>query len=114
MTLLDACKQKTNVVERVSGKLETVGEKMDELCHGYLVGAYDALIESRSICAPNDPPSPEYLLSILELYLAALSRLPTAGELKAGLLNFASRPKQQAAEDLLWALLNTKEFAYIR
>ncbi len=69
--LMDACKQKTQVWERVEGKLQAVGEKIDGTCRGYLVGAYDALIESKAICAPGDPPSPEYLVSVLETYLKA-------------------------------------------
>jgi len=55
---------------------------------------------------------------IEELYLRCLSREPTAGEL-ARALNYLeemksdhSRWRQQAYEDLLWALINSVEFRY--
>ena len=52
---------------------------------------------------------------IEELYLGAVSRHPDAGEVTLALRSFARSPSvRQAAEDLLWALLNTREFAYIR
>jgi Protein of unknown function (DUF1553)/Protein of unknown function (DUF1549) len=46
-----------------------------------------------------------------ELYLRALSRFPSAAErtYAEGLLK---KNRQQATEDLLWALVNTREFAY--
>jgi hypothetical protein len=48
-----------------------------------------------------------------ELYLAAVSRFPTPEESRRGMLTIATAPnRQQAAEDLLWALLNTKEFVF--
>jgi hypothetical protein len=48
-----------------------------------------------------------------ELYLSAVSRFPTPEELRQGTLLIAtSSNRQQAAEDLLWALLNTKEFVF--
>jgi hypothetical protein len=48
-----------------------------------------------------------------ELYLSAYSRQPTAEE-KARTLGHVERAanKQQALEDVLWALLNTKEFMF--
>ncbi len=48
-----------------------------------------------------------------ELYVSAYSRLPTAEELKRNLA-FVERVdnKQQALEDVLWAILNTKEFMF--
>jgi hypothetical protein len=50
-----------------------------------------------------------------ELYLAALSRFPTAEESRRGIQTVATAAnRQQAAEDLLWALLNTKEFVFNR
>src|SRR5712664_3450979 len=69
--LLDACKRITQVHESVEGKPQPVGEKIDGLFHGYLVGVYDSSIESKAICAAGDPPSPEYLLSVVETYLKA-------------------------------------------
>jgi hypothetical protein len=48
-----------------------------------------------------------------ELYLTSLSRLPTAAELKR-LTDYIEKAtdKQRAAEDVLWALLNTREFMF--
>jgi hypothetical protein len=63
--------------------------------------------------------------SIAEVYAAALSRTPRESELKTA-LEFLRRPRSDAKgvqldpakartaayEDLLWALINTKEFLY--
>lgn len=50
-----------------------------------------------------------------ELYLRTLCRPPTADELKdAVALIESTEPRQAAAEDLLWTLLNTKEFLFNR
>ena len=68
-TLLNACKEKTQVMKLIQGKPEVVGEKIAGLCHGYLVGVYDALVESKVICAPSDLPTPEYLYSVLQTLL---------------------------------------------
>jgi Protein of unknown function (DUF1553)/Protein of unknown function (DUF1549)/Bacterial Ig-like domain (group 2) len=48
-----------------------------------------------------------------ELYLIALSRRPTAGEAKR-LTEYidSAKDKQRATEDVLWALLNTREFMF--
>ena len=52
---------------------------------------------------------------IEEFYLAALCRFPTDAERHAALahLKNASKPRQ-AAEDLVWSLLNSKEFLLLR
>ncbi|MGH7224008.1 MAG: DUF1549 domain-containing protein, partial [Gemmataceae bacterium] len=48
-----------------------------------------------------------------ELYLSAYSRRPTADEMKRTLDHVErSANKQQALEDVLWAILNTKEFMF--
>ncbi len=47
---------------------------------------------------------------IEQLHLAALARLPTPGELAGHQEMFRSRPRKEAAEDLLWALLTAREF----
>jgi hypothetical protein len=48
-----------------------------------------------------------------ELYLTTLSRPPLPGEVKASLAHVAKAPdKRKAWEDVLWALLNTREFLF--
>lgn len=75
--------------------------------------------------AANLAKSPDDNASIAEIYAAALSRDPKESELKTA-LEFLSRPRfdskgvqieagkarTAAYEDLLWALINTKEFLY--
>jgi hypothetical protein len=52
--------------------------------------------------------------SIEELYLTAYSRRPTAEETKRTLAHVERLDnKQQALEDVLWAIVNTKEFMFI-
>ena len=53
--------------------------------------------------------------AIEDLYLVTLSRLPTASEWRLTLAAFShAKDRRQAMEDLLWALLNRKEFITIR
>jgi hypothetical protein len=47
-----------------------------------------------------------------ELYLASFGRLPTATELEKGLGYLKGGPRASRAQDLLWALLNSKGFLY--
>ncbi len=48
-----------------------------------------------------------------ELYLTTLSRYPTDPERQAALAHVAKHPdKRRAWEDILWALLNTREFLF--
>jgi hypothetical protein len=49
-----------------------------------------------------------------EIYLSALSRFPTAAErsLTQQVWEEAGSSRRQATEDILWAVLNTKEFLY--
>lgn len=51
-------------------------------------------------------------LRIETLYLRTISRRPTAQELKTALalVQVRGSPRQEAFEDLLWALLNSTEF----
>ena len=52
---------------------------------------------------------------ITEVYLRAFSRPPTPVELKTLGDHVADTPnKQQAWEDVLWAVLNAKEFQFVR
>jgi hypothetical protein len=51
-----------------------------------------------------------------EIYLTALSRPPTAeesAEFTKRLADAGDDAKKQAYQDLLWAILNSKEFGYI-
>ncbi|HXA66301.1 MAG TPA: DUF1549 and DUF1553 domain-containing protein [Bryobacteraceae bacterium] len=48
-----------------------------------------------------------------ELYLASLNRMPTAAESDLGVKYLAGGSKAGRAQDLLWALLNSKGFLYI-
>jgi hypothetical protein len=47
-----------------------------------------------------------------ELYLAGLSRLPTQEERQRGVAYLSNAGKGSRAQDLLWALLNSKAFLY--
>ena len=47
-----------------------------------------------------------------ELYLAALSRPPSKSEAEQAVKYLAGGPKAMRAQDLLWALLNSKGFLY--
>jgi hypothetical protein len=49
-----------------------------------------------------------------DLYLASFSRVPTAAELESGVkyLGSGARGRTALAQDLLWALLNSKPFLY--
>jgi len=61
-----------------------------------------------------EPQSGTHEDRLRELYLVALSRPPTPAEM-TGLLTYlqARRANPQAAyEDILWALLNTKELQF--
>jgi hypothetical protein len=49
-----------------------------------------------------------------ELFLSALSRRPTAAERAKFLEPFADGDRRAAVEDVLWAVLNSKEFLYNR
>ncbi len=48
-----------------------------------------------------------------DLYLATLSRLPSKGEADSGTKYLSGGPRTLRAQDLLWALLNSKGFLYI-
>ena len=50
---------------------------------------------------------------IVELYLVAFSRVPTAGERAAATEHLAESADRGAAiRDLVWAVLNTQEFIF--
>lgn len=51
---------------------------------------------------------------VTELFLASLSRRPTAAEIEAGKSFLASSPSpQECYQDLLWALINSKQFLFV-
>jgi hypothetical protein len=51
--------------------------------------------------------------AVEELYLAGFSRLPTPRELERALAHVEGRPdRKKALEDLLWVILNSKEFMF--
>jgi hypothetical protein len=55
--------------------------------------------------------SPE--TAVEELYLAAFTRLPTATERQTALAYLSRQPdRRRALEDLVWVLLNTREFMF--
>ena len=47
-----------------------------------------------------------------ELYLSTLSRLPTAAERDLMLPAFTELDRRAATEDVLWSLMNSKEFLF--
>ena len=51
---------------------------------------------------------------VTDLCLAALGRPPGEKERRIAAKLFTGRPKHQAAEDFLWALLNSYEFLFVR
>jgi hypothetical protein len=52
---------------------------------------------------------------VTELYLAALSRRPTSAELAAWNKQLGAAPRPQVFyEDLLWSLINSKQFLFVR
>ena len=64
---------------------------------------------ARMLANSNRPPSE----LVDELYLTTLSRFPRDEERQLMLEAFAASPSRQSAvEDVLWTLLNTKEFLY--
>jgi hypothetical protein len=60
------------------------------------------------LMAQNVPPDK----AVEELYLAALARYPTADEKKVVAESFQGREQKRVLEDLLWTLLNSREFLF--
>jgi hypothetical protein len=51
---------------------------------------------------------------VTDLYLATLSRRPSAAELESSRTFLASSPTpKECYEDLLWALINSKQFLFV-
>jgi hypothetical protein len=52
---------------------------------------------------------------VTEIYLATVSRRPTLAEMEASRNFFAGSPSpQECCQDLLWALINSKQFLFVR
>jgi hypothetical protein len=51
---------------------------------------------------------------VTELYLTAFSRVPTEDELKIACeaFNAPGETRQSAAEDIMWAVINSAEFVF--
>ncbi len=75
----------------------------------------DALIDPEGRIAKLLSKSPEPVEIVEELYLAALCRLPDEDESANGLAYLAeSEDQAEAAQDLLWALINSPAFLFNR
>ena len=66
--LLKACSRKTDVWERVDGKLVRVGQKLDSYCEGYLSGSFFTLLVEGKVCLGDHSSRPEYLESVFRLH----------------------------------------------
>ncbi len=63
--------------------------------------------------AKESPPNPE--ARVRELYLAAFSREPQPQELEFVLQSLSNYPNaQQGWEDIIWAVLNSREFQFVK
>ena len=63
--------------------------------------------------APEDNTEKPLKEVVEDLYLGAVSRLPSSDELNTALAYLdKEQDKRQATEDLLWTLLNSKEFMF--
>jgi Protein of unknown function (DUF1553)/Protein of unknown function (DUF1549) len=75
----------------------------------------DALIDPNGRIANLLKSNPDDAKVAEEMYLAALSRLPTAGEMiKAKEYLVKSPTRAEGAQDLLWALMNSPAFLFNR
>ena len=59
-----------------------------------------------------DEMSPDEILE--EFALAAWARLPNDRERKAAATIFSQSDRRQASEDLMWAMLNSYDFLFVR
>jgi hypothetical protein len=73
----------------------------------------DAVADSKGRIAKNVLAGMTDAAMIEDLYLATLTRLPTKSEAENASHYLAGGPQTQKAQDLLWALLNSKGFLYI-
>jgi hypothetical protein len=90
----------------------TIVQAMHLMNGQHLHGKVSADAGRAATLAASDA-TPEAIIE--ELYLAAYARLPTDAETQRLLPEFSREggSRRQAAEDILWALLNTPEFVYV-
>ena len=72
----------------------------------------DAVADPKGRVAKNVLSGKTDAAMVEELYLAALSRFPTKSEAENGIKYLSGGPRSARAQDLLWALLNSKGFLY--
>lgn len=103
--------ERQTVCECERGDDSNLGQAL-QLFNGPLVHAKlrDAANRFRRLVSENKPDDE----IIRTLYLAALCRPPSDGELQASLAHIAAKPEQrvEALEDVCWAILNTNEFLF--
>jgi len=94
--------------ERPSGP--SLGQSVHLLNSEHVEGKIEAP-EGLAARLAADPRAP--LEKVTELYLIAFSRRPTTGEARTAVDYVHSAPNEpEAYQDLLWSLLNTKEFQF--
>lgn len=67
--LLESCSKKTQVYERVDGKIAPVGHRMDGWCEGFLIGSFEVLEAEGAVCGRGESPPLDFLLSVLHTYV---------------------------------------------
>lgn len=72
----------------------------------------DAVADPKGRVTKNVLAGKSEATMVEDLYLAALSRFPTKAETESGVKYLSAGPRSQRAQDLLWALLNSKGFLY--
>ncbi|MFN9085231.1 MAG: DUF1549 domain-containing protein [Acidobacteriota bacterium] len=72
----------------------------------------DAVADPKGRVAKNVLAGKSDAAMVEDLYLASLSRLPTKAEAEYGMKYLSGGPRALRAQDLLWALLNSKGFLY--
>jgi hypothetical protein len=86
-----------------------------EKAERYLATRYN-LPANQRVVVPNQKDPAKATLEdrqlIVELYLAALCREPSADELSAALAHVAAGDRRSGLEDIFWAILNLKEFLF--
>jgi hypothetical protein len=107
--------QRAEELVRIFGRSETVSRCESPWTRGYLgTGGYHHMAElvdksQRASAFAIDRRSDAELVD--ELFLIALSHVPPENYRKTAIAHLeGTRPRRQAISDILWALINTKEF----